>query len=74
MAGLTPGEHAVMTRFELGYSASDIACELGISTARAAAIISTYDDNPAHDRHREALIRNGSRRLLKRLQSAGGHR
>jgi hypothetical protein len=74
MPGLTPGEQAVMTLFELGYSASDIACELSISTARAAAIISTYDDNPANDRHREALIRNGSRRLLKRLQSAGGHR
>ena len=74
MSGLTPGERAVMTRFELGYSPSDIACDLGISTARAAAIISTYDDNPAHDRHREALIKRGSRRLLARLQAAGGHR
>lgn len=74
MPGLTPGELAVMNRFELGYTAGDIASELCISTARAAAIISTFDDNPAHDRHREALIRRGSQRLLKRLEAAGGHR
>jgi hypothetical protein len=74
MSGLTPGEQAVMNRFELGYSASEIAADLCISTARAAAIISTYDDNPAHDRHREALIKRGSQRLLTRLRKAGGHR
>ena len=74
MAGLTPGEQAVMTRFDLGYSESDIACDLKISVARARAIISTFDDNPVHDQHRNARVRRGSRRLLERLQAAGGHR
>jgi len=74
MSGLTPGEQSVMTLHDLTYSESDIASELGLSTARVRAIISTFDDNPAHDRHRERLIKHGSRRLLKRLQAAGGHR
>ncbi len=74
MPGMTPGEEAVMARFDLGFSESDIATELEISLARARAIISTFDSNPAHDRHREGRIRLGSRRLLARLQKAGGHR
>jgi FixJ family two-component response regulator len=74
MSQLTPGEQAVMARFDLGSSEADIAAELEISVARARAIISTFDDNPAHDRHREALIKRGSRRLLWHLRKAGGHR
>lgn len=74
MAGLTPGEQAVMTRYDLGYAESDIASELEISVARARAIISTYDDNPAHDRHREGRVKRGSQTLLVRLLKAGGHR
>lgn len=74
MSALTPGEEAVMTRFDLGWAEGDIASELKISVARARAIISTFDNNPAHDRHREALIRRGSQRLLARLRKAGGHR
>lgn len=74
MSNLTPGEQAVMARFDLGWPEVDIAAELGISVARTRAIISTFDDNPAHDRHREALVKRGSRRLLARLQAAGGHR
>ena len=74
MSTLTPGEEAVMARFDLGFSEADIASELDISVARARAIISTFDDNPAHDRHREALIRRGSQTLLARLRKAGGHR
>jgi FixJ family two-component response regulator len=74
MAGLTPGEQAVMDRFDLGLAESDIAHELDISLARTRAIISTFDDNPAHDRHRNSRVRRGSRRLLERLQAAGAHR
>lgn len=74
MAHLTPGEQAVMARFDLGWSESDIASDLDISVARTRCIISTFDDNPAHDRHREALIKRGSQRLLARLRKAGGHR
>lgn len=74
MPGLTPGEDAVMTRFDLGWAESDIASDLNISVARARAIISTFDDNPAHDRQREALIKRGSQTLLARLRKAGGHR
>ena len=74
MSQLTPGEAAVMARFDLGASERDIASDLEISPARVRAIISTYDDNPAHDRHREALIKRGSQRLLARLRKAGGHR
>lgn len=74
MSSLTPGEQAVMARFDLGAAESDIARDLEVSPARVRAIISTFDDNPAHDRHREALIRRGSQRLLVRLRKAGGHR
>lgn len=74
MAGLTPGEEAVMSRFELGWPEAEIASDLEISVARTRAIISTFDDNPAHDRHREALVRRGSRRLLWHIRRAGGHR
>ncbi|QDH35821.1 hypothetical protein [Porphyrobacter sp. YT40] len=74
MSQLTPGEAAVMARFDLGASERDIASDLEISPARVRAIISTFDDNPAHDRHREALIKRGSQRLLARLRKAGGHR
>lgn len=74
MSALTPGEEAVMVRFDLGWAECDIASELQISVARARAIISTFDNNPAHDRHREALIRRGSQTLLARLRKAGGHR
>lgn len=74
MSQLTPGEAAVMARFDLGAAERDIAADLEISVARVRAIISTFDDNPAHDRHREALIRRGSRRLLLHIRRAGGHR
>ncbi|MFO6448639.1 hypothetical protein ACLBKU_16005 [Erythrobacter sp. NE805] len=74
MSTLTPGEQAVMSRFDLGWPESDIAADLSISFARTRAIISTFDSNPAHDRHREAQIRRGSQRLLARLRKAGGHR
>jgi FixJ family two-component response regulator len=74
MSQLTPGEAAVMARFDLGAAERDIAADLEVSVARVRAIISTYDDNPAHDRHREALIKRGSQRLLARLREAGGHR
>jgi len=74
MSQLTPGEAAVMARFDLGAAERDIAADLEISIARVRAIISTYDDNPAHDRHREALVKRGSQRLLARLRKAGGHR
>lgn len=74
MSQLTPGEAAVMARYDLGAAEADIAADLEVSVARVRAIISTFDDNPAHDRHREGLIRRGSRRLLKQLQLAGGHR
>lgn len=74
MSQLTPGEAAVMARFDLCAAERDIAADLEISVARVRAIISTYDDNPAHDRHREALIKRGSQRLLARLRKAGGHR
>ena len=74
MSQLTPGEQAVMARFDLGWAEADIASDLKISVARVRAVISTFDDNPAHDRHREALIRRGSRRLLWRIRRAGGHR
>lgn len=74
MPGMTPGEEAVMSRFDLGHSEMDIAAELEITIARARAIISAFDSNPAHDRHREGRIRRGSQRLLARLQAAGGHR
>jgi hypothetical protein len=74
MPGMTPGEEAVMTRFDMGWAEGDIASDLDISLARTRAIISTFDSNPAHDRHREARIRRGSHRLLARLQAAGGHR
>ena len=74
MPGMTPGEQAVMSRFDSGLSETDIARELEISVARARAIISTFDSNPAHDRHREGRIRRGAQRLLARLQHAGGHR
>lgn len=74
MSNLTPGEAAVMARYDLGAAERDIAAELEVSVARVRAIISTFDDNPAHDRHREALIKRGSQRLLARLRKAGGHR
>jgi hypothetical protein len=74
MSQLTPGEAAVMTRFDLGVAECDIAADLEISVARVRAIVATFDNNPAHDRHREALVRRGSRRLLWHVRRAGGHR
>jgi FixJ family two-component response regulator len=74
MSGLTPGEQAVMSRFELGQSPAEIADDLGIERRRAERLIQMYDADPAHDRHREALIRRGSQTLLARLRKAGGHR
>jgi FixJ family two-component response regulator len=74
MAGLTPGEKAVMDRFEAGQSARDIAIDLGIPPRRAERLIGMYNADPAQDRHREALIRRGSQTLLARLRKAGGHR
>lgn len=74
MSHLTPGEQAVMARYDLGEAECDIAADLSISVARVRAIISTFDDNPAHDRNRNSRVRRGSRRLLERLQAAGGHR
>lgn len=74
MSGLYAGEQAVMDRFDLGWAEADIASDLHISVARTRAIISTFDENPAHDRQREALIKRGSQTLLARLRKAGGHR
>lgn len=74
MSHLTPGEAVVMARFDLGTAEADIAAELEVSIARVRAIISTFDDNPAHDRKRNSRVRRGSRQLLERLQAAGGHR
>jgi len=74
MAGLTPGEEAVMRRFELGESVAEIADALNIPRRRAERLIQMYDADPAHDRHREALIRRGSQTLLGRSRKAGGHR
>ncbi len=74
MSQLTPGEAAVMARYDLGAAEADIATELEVSVARVRAIISTFDDNPAHDRNRNSRVRRGSRQLLERLQAAGGHR
>lgn len=74
ISGLYAGEQAVMSRYDLGWSEKEIASDLDISLARTRAIISTFDDNPAHDRHREARIKRGSQRLLRRLHAAGGHR
>lgn len=74
MSQLTPGEAAVMARYDLGAAETEIAAELEVSVARVRAIISTFDDNPAHDRLRNSRVRRGSRQLLERLQAAGGHR
>ncbi len=74
MSGLTPGEQAVLIRFELGHTAAEIADDLNIPRRRAERLIQMYDADPAHDRHREALIRRGSQTLLARIRKAGGHR
>ncbi len=74
MSALTPGEEAVMRRYEIGQSAAEIADALNIPRRRAERLIQMYDADPAHDRHREALIRRGSQTLLARLRKAGGHR
>lgn len=74
MPGMTPGEEAVMSRFDQGWTERDIASELDISVARARAIISTFDSNPKHDELRERRVRRGSQRLLWHIRKAGGHR
>lgn len=74
MPGMTPGEEAVISRYEIGLSAAEIAVELNIPRRRAERLIQMYDADPAHDRQREALIRRGSQTLLTKIRKAGGHR
>jgi SOS-response transcriptional repressor LexA len=74
MPGMTPGEQAVLSRFELGQTAAEIAADLNIPRRRAERLIQMYDADPAHDHHREALIRRGSQTLLAKIRKAGGHR
>lgn len=74
MPGLTPGEEAVMSRFDRGMSPRDIASELKISAERARIIIQTYDDGPQQDVRREEAIRRKTRRFGHLIKLAGGHR
>ena len=74
MPGLTPGERAVLDRFESGASVRAIAAELEIAPQSVVWIVRTFGANPAVDQHREAMIRAGSRQLLAKIRKAGGHR